>query len=100
MQHDVQDAYDAHERAVSGDKPGWEPMLAAIELEPGHWQMIAQYGRTYGDIRIVRRGAEVGYRASDGAGELVGYFTTLRASTRAVHVRYIAAHSRAGGING
>lgn len=100
MQHDVQDAYDAHQRAVSGEKPGWEPMLAAIEFEPGHWRMVAQYDRSYGEIRIVRRGGEVGYRATDGSGELVGYFRSLRASAKAIHVRYIAGHSRAGGING
>jgi hypothetical protein len=100
MQHDVQDAYDARRRAESGERPGWDPVLAAFEAEPGHWQMVAQYDRIYGDIRMVRRGGEIGYRATDGDGALVGYFRTLRASARAIHVKYIAGHSRAGGING
>lgn len=100
MQHDVQDAFDAHKRAVGGERPSWEPVLAAVETEPGHWRMVAQYDRIYGDIRIVRRGDEVGYRATDGTGELVGYFRTLRASARAVHEDYLAGHSRADGVNG
>jgi hypothetical protein len=100
MQHDVQDAYDAHQRAQAGSKPGWDPVLAADELEPGHWRMVAQYDRVYGDIRLVRRGNEIGYRAADGAGQPIGYFRTLRASARAIHTAYIAGHSQAGGVNG
>jgi hypothetical protein len=62
--------------------------------------MVAQYDRVYGEIRIVRRGGEVGYKATDAEGDLVGYFRTLRASARAIHVAYVAGHSRPGGING
>jgi hypothetical protein len=100
MQHDVQDAHDARRRAEAGEKAGWDPVLAAFEAEPGHWQMVAQFDRIYGDIRLVRRGPEVGYKATDSDGNLVGYYRTLRASAKAVHVKYIAAHSQAGGING
>jgi hypothetical protein len=62
--------------------------------------MVARSDRIYGDIRIVRRGTEVGYKATDGDGNLVGYYRTLRASAKAIHVKYVAAHRQAGGING
>jgi hypothetical protein len=67
----------------------WHPILAAVELEPGHWRMTAQYEQCYGDIRIIRRGREVGYRADDVRGNLVGYFTNLRAAAWAVHSVYL-----------
>lgn len=65
MQHDVQDAHDARRRALSGAAPRWHPILAAIEVEPGHGQMVAQYGEVYGDTRLIRRGQELGYRGDD-----------------------------------
>jgi hypothetical protein len=43
MQHDVQDAHDAWRRAQGGSDARWDPMLAAVEVKPGHWQMVAQY---------------------------------------------------------
>jgi hypothetical protein len=67
----------------------WHPILAAEETEPGHWVMLDQYRDTYGDIRLVRRGAEIGYRGLDEHGELVGYYRTLRAATDAVHEAFL-----------
>lgn len=78
----------------------WHPILAAAEIEPGHWRMIAQYDRCYGEIRLVRRGTELGYRADNVRGNLVGHYTTLRAAAAALHRVFIAEHARAGGING
>lgn len=70
----------------------WHPILAAVEVEPGHWRMVAQYDRPYGDIYLIRRGVEVGYRGDDAAGETVGYYLTLRAATFAVHMRWVRSH--------
>lgn len=70
--------------------------MAAREVQPGHWVMVDTDGRPYGLIRFVRRGDQVGYRADkwpavDGEdGELVGYFTNLKAATFAVHRNFIA----------
>jgi hypothetical protein len=74
----------------------WHPILAAVELEPGHWQMIAQYGAVYGEVQIVKRGSEVGYRATT-PNELVGYFRTLRAACAAVHARFVRSHGAPDG---
>jgi hypothetical protein len=79
----------------------WHPILAAVEDQPGVWRMVAQYGRCYGIVCLVKRGKEVGYRATTWAEraeeiELVGYFRTLRAATWAVHYRYIRSHSPTG----
>ena len=70
--------------------PGWHPVVALVEDAPGFWRMVAQYDRTYGTIRLVRRGGELGYRAESiekaaSESELVGYFRTLRAAAEAVH---------------
>ncbi|MCU1596874.1 MAG: hypothetical protein JWQ47_613 [Glaciihabitans sp.] len=41
------------------------------------------------------REAEIGYRGRDAALELVGYYRTLRAATKAVHMVYVRNHSGA-----
>lgn len=99
MQHDVQDAYDAHRRALVGEKPKWHPMLAAVEGPPGVWRMTAQF-EFYGWIRIVRIADEVGYRAETEAGNLFGYFRNMRAAAFALHVEFVTSHAEPGGING
>jgi hypothetical protein len=99
MEHDVQDAYDAHRRALTGEKPGWHPLLAAIEGPPGVWRMTAQF-EFYGWIRIVRMAGQVGYRAERDDGELFGYFTNVRGAAAALHADFISDHSKAGGVNG
>jgi hypothetical protein len=73
----------------------WHPILAAVELTPGHWQMVDQLEQIYSDIQIVKRGDELGYRADWIQGdhrETVGYYRTLRASTWAVHSAYLRSH--------
>ena len=81
---------------------GWNPILAAVEREPGHWEMLSQYDKKYGDVRLVRRGVEVGYRAvvlAVGAERpvVVGYFRSLRASCEAVHLAWVRTHGGTAG---
>lgn len=68
-----------------GDRPTWHPIMHAHEREPGVWDMITQEGRPYGSIRIIRRGDEVGYRATGGLGQSLGYYTNLRAACAAAY---------------
>ena len=75
----------------------WHPLLAAREIEPGHWFMLDGLGEPYGEVRMVRRGGEVGYRADrcDARGEQpvrIGYFLTLRRATAEIHADFIRAH--------
>jgi len=105
MQHQVRDGVVAARRARGSYTPNWHPVLAAVEIEPGHWQMCDEDGQPYGVIRIIRLANEVGYRAvtwaPDSAGrELIGYFRTLRASAEAVHRRFLRTHGQSGPING
>ncbi|WP_235492589.1 MULTISPECIES: hypothetical protein [unclassified Leifsonia] len=53
----------------------------------------------YAEIRLVRRGPEVGYRA-EMRGELVGYFRTLRRACEDAHHAFIRAHAPGGAPNG
>ncbi|MEJ3406061.1 hypothetical protein WDJ51_15105 [Rathayibacter sp. YIM 133350] len=70
----------------------WHPILAAHEPTAGRWELRDESGRRYGLVVIVRRGGEVGYRAEDAAGELIGHYTNLRAACREVHNRFVRAH--------
>jgi hypothetical protein len=73
----------------------WHPILAAREIKPGRWQMADQLGEVYGDIQIVRRGSEFGYRADwikDDHREMVGYYRSLKASAWHVHLAYLRSH--------
>lgn len=105
MQHDRQDAYDAHGRATAGYRPGWHPMLSAVEREPGCWELTSQHGTRYAVIRLLEIGGERGYRVVTWAPrsadrELIGYYRTLRAAAAAGHRRWLRSLSRPGGING
>jgi hypothetical protein len=73
----------------------WHPILSTVEGEPGHWELVDPLGRKYGDVRIVRRGDEVGYRGLDRSLQLVGYYRTLLSAVKAVHMRYVYEHSGA-----
>jgi hypothetical protein len=75
--------------------PVWHPVLAAVEGEPGHWLMLDQFGISYGDVQLVRRGSEIGYRGRAGDGEVIGYYRTLRATTKAVHMKFVRKHTGA-----
>ena len=99
------DAHDAISRARKTYREGWHPILSAVETEPGVWLMVGQYGQPYVIIRSIQIGQESGYRAVTAAErrqdrKLIGYFTTLRAATKAAHQRWISGHARVGGING
>ncbi len=76
----------------------WHPILAATEPSPGCWELLDDYGRLYCTVRLVRRGAEVGYRVET-HGQLVGYFRTLRASCHAGHMVFIASMGPQGPAN-
>ena len=97
LQHAEQHGRDAAERASRTYVEGWHPLLAAREVEPGHWVMVDPHERAYGDIRFVRRGSEVGYRAVTWAEqsadrELIGYYRTLRAAAKATHSLFVRSH--------
>ena len=100
--HDPRDGVAAAERARTTYTPYWHPVLAAVELEPGHWELRDQYANSYAVIRIVRRGTEIGYRAVTWAEKsedrrLVGYYRTLRSACAAAHRVYLRSHGRMGG---
>jgi hypothetical protein len=85
------------ERSVMAD---WHPILAARETSPGHWYSIDGLGKPYGQIRFVKRGNQVGYRADwcDAMRQLtefVGYYLALMPATAAVHSAFL--RSRRGG---
>lgn len=67
----------------------WHPLLTAHEYEPGRWVIFDVHERRYGMIMFVRRGPELGYKATkwvqDGDGPLIGYYRSLRAAASAVH---------------
>lgn len=69
----------------------WHPILAATEPEPGHWVLVDDLGHEYANIRILRRGDEVGYKA-EFRGELVGYYRSLRAACREAHMAFVRSH--------
>lgn len=103
MQHHERDGVAAVARALSTYRNGWHPMNAAIEVEPGEWWLVAQYGDRYAIIRLIEIGGERGYRAVTGETEgrrLIGYFRTLRAATERAHKHWLASQARPGGING
>ena len=105
MQHHERDGVAAVLRARAGYRTGWHPLNAAVEVEPGTWWMVAQYGERYAIIVLLEIGGERGYRAvtgeaDSGARELIGYFRTLRAAAERAHKRWLAAQARPGGING
>lgn len=83
----------------------WHPILAAEEYEPAHWVMLDTYRQPYGMIRLVRRGDEVGYRAETWAQvaadrQLIGYYRTLRAAARMVHMHFISGQRPNSAPNG
>ena len=105
IQHQRQDAFDAYGRSRSGYRPGWHPILSAVESEPGHWELVSQQGTRYAVIRLLEIGGERGYRVVTWAPassdrQLIGYYRTLRAAAAAGHRRWLASLSRPGGING
>jgi hypothetical protein len=83
----------------------WHPILAAHETEPGHWYLIGGLGKPYGQVRLVKRGDQVGYRADrcDERGQVtgvVGYYRALKPATVAVHSEFLRSHGSGGPPNG
>jgi hypothetical protein len=70
----------------------WHPILAAVEREPGRWELVAQYDRVYGEVRLVDDAGELAYRARDRNGNQLGPFASLRDACMAVHRVDIRAH--------
>ena len=74
----------------------WHPILAAVEIEPGRWELRGYGDRLYGEIRFVRRGPELGYRAEfvdrDGGRRDPRYWRSLSAACVDVHRRFVADH--------
>lgn len=105
MQHHERDGVAAVSRARSTYRSGWHPLNSAVEVEPGQWWLVAQYGDRYAIIRLLEIGGELGYRAVTGEQEasqrqLIGYFRTLRGATERAHKHWLARQARPGGING
>lgn len=106
MQHHERDGVAAVARARAGyGAAAWHPIQSAIEVEPGTWWMIAQFGDRYAIIVALEIGGERGYRAITGEQEsaarrLIGYYRTLRAATERAHKHWLATQARPGGING
>jgi hypothetical protein len=74
----------------------WHPILAAVEVEPGRWEMRGYGERLYGEIRFVRRGPELGYRAEfverDGERRQPRYWRSLSAAAMDLHRLFVASH--------
>lgn len=105
MRHTQQDAIDTAERRAKLRGPNWHPLLAAEEQTAGTWHMIDSTGNRYAIIVIVRRGPEVGYRATTWHEQpeqrhLVGYYRTLRAACEATHLAFIRSHAPGHHPNG
>jgi hypothetical protein len=105
MQHHERDGVAAVSRALSTYRTGWHPMNSAVEVEPGEWWLVAQYGDRYAIVRLLEIGGERGYRVVTGEASpadrvLIGYFRSLRAATERGHKHWLARQSRPGGING
>lgn len=59
----------------------WHPILDATELHPGYWVLaLSSTSGIYATVRLVRRGGELGYRAENEAGELLGFYLTLQSA--------------------
>lgn len=73
----------------------WHPLLAAVEVEPGEWRMVAQYDDCYGVIRFLpldRQYAATTWAERSADGELIGYYRSLKAATMGTHQRFVRSH--------
>lgn len=71
----------------------WHPLLAAVEIEPGVWQLTSQTG-PYAIVRLLEIAGERGYRATtyDEPRILIGYRRTLRGACEAAHRHWLRRH--------
>ena len=105
MRHQVQDGVDAQTRARRDDVTGWHPVIAAVEIEPGHWHMITPMGDRYAIILLLEIRGEKGYRVvtwapSSTDRKLIGYFRTLRSASWSAHQYYLSRLGNPGPANG
>jgi hypothetical protein len=83
----------------------WHPILSAHETQPGVWDLIGPMSVPYATVTLVRRGEELGYRATylpaSGSGsELVGYYRTLLHASKRAHLAWVASCGPQRGPNG
>ena len=77
-------------------RPRWHPFLGTEERTPGVWTLVDTSARDYGQVRIVRIGAEIGYLAEFRV-VLVGRYTNLQAALEATHLAFVRSHAPGGG---
>ena len=99
MRHEVADGVAARVRAAVDYRPGWHPLLATVEFEPGEWVMVAHDEARYAVIRLIEVGGERGYRVVTWAERsadrrLIGYYRSLRAAAMAGHLAFVRSHAR------
>jgi hypothetical protein len=105
MTHHERDGRAAVARARASYRTTWHPIQSAVEVVPGEWWMVTQYGDRYAIIRMLEIGGERGYRAVTGDDDpeerqLIGYFRRLRAACEKAHKHWLGTQARAGGVNG
>jgi hypothetical protein len=106
MTHHERDGRAAVARARAGYRAAtWHPIQSAVEVEPGTWWMVTQYGERYAIIVLLEIGGETGYRVVTGhedpsERELIGYYRRLRAACERAHKRWLSQQARPGGVNG
>jgi hypothetical protein len=84
------------------EPPRWHPLQALRETVPGHWELFDQFERKYGDITLVRRGGDLGYRClvlspHATAPTELDFAATLRDATERVQRHWVAGHPGASG---
>ena len=72
----------------------WHPILSAKEYEPARWVMFDAYEKPYALIDLVKRGEEIGYRATTWNAEktegvVIGYYRSLAGACSSVHGLWI-----------
>jgi hypothetical protein len=73
--------------------------MNATESPVGTWTMIGLLDQAYATITLVRRGAELGYRATivEGAtSNVIGYYRSLRAAAKASHGWFTSTRGSTG----
>ena len=71
----------------------WHPILAAKEYEPGRWVIFDGMDKPYALIDLVKRGGELGYRATTWNAEktegvVIGYYRSVAGACARVHHEY------------
>jgi hypothetical protein len=79
----------------------WHPILNALESRVGTWTMIGPLEQPYAVITIVRRGDDLGYRATtferdDNPTTVIGYYRTLMAASRGAHGWFTSTRGPSG----